>query len=76
MSETLYCPFCGSDQIVEYTTGLSEFPLSCEPCGASFAIDREAGLVRTRRWDRLAAKGVHTEVPLAEMRRPPELPGE
>lgn len=71
MSETLYCPFCGGTEIVEYTTGLSDFPLSCEACGAGLAIDRQAGVVRTRRWDRQAARGVHDEFPLEVLHKPP-----
>lgn len=71
MSETRYCPFCGSTELTEYDTGLSDFPVQCDRCNAGLAIDEAAGKLRTRRWDRQAARGVHEEFPLERLTTPP-----
>lgn len=71
MGETLYCPYCGSTELTEYDTGLSDFPVQCDRCNAGLSIDRTAGVVRTRRWDRQAARGVHEELPLERLYSPP-----
>jgi hypothetical protein len=60
------CPFCGS-ALTHYGEGQSEYPWQCDACGAAVALDAAAGLARTRRWDRQAARGVHDEFPLAAL---------
>jgi hypothetical protein len=67
--EAMHCPFCGGP-IVVYPSGYSEYDHACEACGAGFAIDAAAGLVRSRIWNRQAARGEHDEFPLARMRKP------
>jgi hypothetical protein len=54
----LVCPFCKS-RLLRFDSGYSEFDLSCEGCEAGFALEGEK--VRSRRWDRQAARGVHQE---------------
>lgn len=71
-SAGIYCPFCGSDQFEEFEAGYSEYSHQCVKCSAGFAIDREAGTVKTRRWDRQAARGIHDEFSLSQLTSPPE----
>lgn len=67
MPEPLGCPFCGSD-LTHYGAGQSEYEYQCDACGAAAAIDEAAGIARTRRWDKQAARGVHDEFPLDRLR--------
>lgn len=65
------CPFC-SGGLLRYASGYSEYDLACDPCEAGFALDATTGLVRSRRWDRQAAKGVHQEFTHADIAPPGE----
>lgn len=67
MSETLKCPYCEGN-VKRFTSGFSEYELGCEGCDAGFAIEAETGVVRTRRWDREARRGIHEEFPLERLR--------
>lgn len=75
MPEPLYCAFCRS-VLVHYGAGRSEFEWQCDACGAGFALDPEAGVARSRRWDRKAARGVHDEFPLATLKEAPPEPAD
>lgn len=70
MAPALGCPFCGS-VLTYYGEGQSEYAWQCDPCGAAVAIDETAGVARTRRWDRQAARGVHDEFPLTALEERP-----
>lgn len=58
------CPYCRG-ALLRYASGYSEYDLVCDPCEAGFAI--EGDLVKSRRWDRKAARGVHTEFSLTDL---------
>jgi hypothetical protein len=60
------CPHCRKP-LTHYGAGHSEYDWQCDACGAAVAVDAEAGLARTRIWDKHAAKGVHAEFPLSQL---------
>ena len=65
------CPFCAG-RLLRYASGYSEYDHACEGCEAAFAFDGGPDApVRSRRWDRAAAKGVHAEHPRAAFARTP-----
>jgi hypothetical protein len=52
---------------VRYASGYSEYDLACDACEAGFVIEGASEVVRSRRWDRQAARGVHQEFTKAEL---------
>jgi hypothetical protein len=60
------CPFCQAG-LQRFPSGYSEYELACEGCEAGFSIDEATGEVRSRRWDRQAARGVHQTFKLADL---------
>lgn len=70
MAQVLHCPDCQAP-LTHYGAGHSEYAWQCDACGTAVAVDETAGLARTRRWDKQAARGVHAEHPLAALRRGP-----
>lgn len=63
------CPFC-QGRLLRFPSGYSDFDLACEACEAGFSLDDGTGVVRSRRWDRQAARGVHQEFTLADLEAP------
>lgn len=55
------CPHCAGS-LTHYGSGYSEFDWQCDACGTAARVD--AGILHTRRWDKVAAQGVHEEFPL------------
>lgn len=64
------CPFC-QGSLLRYPSGYSEYDLACEACEAGFALDEANGVVKSRRWDRQAARGVHQEFTRADLEARP-----
>ena len=60
------CPFCVGP-VVRYASGYSEYDLACDACEAGFVVDEATDVVRSRRWDRQAAQGVHQEFTKADL---------